>query len=256
MHNLRSTSAQPKHHNSCLWSWYVPQTLLFPPFRTSRKSHATGVTTEMLKRIVAALQKAPHVIDMTVDSLLLSNHAFLHSCCTRFTTESKPDCQIASKELTETICLMVESPECHLTTLALENCGLESDHARELSQSLSKNKSISSLSLAHNNIGNVGTKSLGQVLSNNSTIVALNLSCSFHTTITMIFLHVFKNHFLCAMTQNSQQGWRNRNRQICSSDIQKHNLGKIGFVSFGSRTHKCQTQTTRHYNKQQTIESV
>lgn len=44
----------------------------------------------------------------------------------------------------------------------------------------------------------------------------------------------FQNHFLCSMTQNSQQGWRNRNRQICSSDIQKHNLGKIGFVSFGS----------------------
>lgn len=87
LHNLWSTSAQYKHHNSCLWSWYVSQTLLSPLFCISHKSHATGVTTEMLKRIVAALQKAPHVIDMTVDSLLLSNHAFLHSCCTRFTTE-------------------------------------------------------------------------------------------------------------------------------------------------------------------------
>lgn len=83
--------------------------------------------------------------------------------------------------MAESICNMLDNPECHITTLALENCGLGSEDIKDLSQRLGKNQSMTSISLAHNSIGNIGAKFLGQVLSNNSTVVSLNLSCMQHS---------------------------------------------------------------------------
>lgn len=87
----------------------------------------------------------------------------------------------------ESICNLLENPECRITTLALENCGLRSEDVKEFSQRLSKNQSLTSISMAHNDIGNIGAKFLGQVLSNNSTIVSLNLSCK-HCSINISML--------------------------------------------------------------------
>lgn len=96
--------------------------------------------------------------------------------------------------MTESICDLLENPECRITALALENCGLGSEDVKELSQRLSKNQTMTSISLAHNEIGNIGAKFLGQVLSNNSTIISLNLSCTSHSiffflTFWTLFIH-------------------------------------------------------------------
>ena len=64
-----------------------------------------------------------------------------------------------------------------LTALAIENCGVNSDMVKEAVQDLDSNTTLQSLSFAHNDIGNIGAKFIGQVLEKNTTLTSLSLAC-------------------------------------------------------------------------------
>ena len=74
---------------------------------------------------------------------------------------------------------MVKSPSCPLVKLTLENVRFISDGVKEVASGLRDNTTLQSLSFTNNDIGNLGAKYLGVLLTHNTTITSLSLSCLF-----------------------------------------------------------------------------
>ena len=146
---------------------------------------------------------------------------------------------VPGPHLARAVCEHMTSPACKLVTLEIENCNVTSDVVKEAAQFLETNTTLQTLSFAHNDIGNIGAKILGQLLAKNSTLTALSLACVFQAPLTTT-----TTTSKTSKQTNRQQGGRNRHRQDGAHAFPQYNAAQARALSF--------VPATAHNNKPST----